>query len=76
MKKIGIFYAAKADKTSWVAEKIQKEFGTSAESVAIENAWQNDFEAYDNFIVGASTWFDGDCLLIGTSFCLNSAPCS
>ena len=27
MKKIGIFYAAKADKTSWVAEKIQKEFG-------------------------------------------------
>lgn len=24
MKKIGIFYAAKADKTSWVAEKIQK----------------------------------------------------
>ena len=55
MKKIGIFYAAKADKTSWVAEKIQKEFGTSAESVAIENAWQNDFEAYDNFIVGAST---------------------
>ncbi len=39
MKKIGIFYAAKADKTSWVAEKIQKEFGTSAESVAIENAF-------------------------------------
>ena len=60
MKKIGIFYAAKADKTSWVAEKIQKEFGTSAESVAIENAWQNDFEDYDNFIVGASTWFDGE----------------
>ena len=60
MKKIGIFYAAKADKTSWVAEKIQNAFGTSAESVAIENAWQNDFEAYDNFIVGASTWFDGE----------------
>ena len=60
MKKIGIFYAAKADKTSWVAEKIQKKFGASAESVAIENAWQNDFEAYDNFIVGASTWFDGE----------------
>ena len=60
MKKIGIFYAAKADKTSWVAEKIQKEFGTSAESVAIENAWQNDFEAYDYLIVGASTWFDGE----------------
>lgn len=23
MKKIGIFYAAKADKTSWVAEKVK-----------------------------------------------------
>ena len=26
MKKIGLFYATKADKTTWVAEKIQKEF--------------------------------------------------
>ena len=25
MKKIGLFYATKADKTTWVAEKIQKE---------------------------------------------------
>ena len=29
MKKIGLFYAAKAEKTSWVAERIQKEFGES-----------------------------------------------
>ena len=27
MKKIGLFYATKADRTTWVAEKIQKEFG-------------------------------------------------
>ena len=27
MKKIGLFYATKAERTSWVAEKIQKEFG-------------------------------------------------
>ena len=26
MKKIGLFYATKAERTSWVAEKIQKEF--------------------------------------------------
>ena len=32
MKKIGLFYATKADKTTWVAEKIQKEFGTKTES--------------------------------------------
>ena len=61
MKKIGLFYATKADKTTWVAEKIQKEFGKDKiEVVPIEQAWQNDFAAYDCFIVGASTWFDGE----------------
>ena len=61
MKKIGLFYAAKAGKTSWVAERIQKEFGEShIKVVPIEQAWQNDFAAYDCFIVGASTWFDGE----------------
>ena len=30
------------------------------EVVPIEQAWQNDFAAYDCFIVGASTWFDGE----------------
>ena len=48
MKKIGLFYATKADKTTWVAEKIQKEFGKDKiEVVPIEQAWQNDFAAYD-----------------------------
>lgn len=61
MKKIGLFYATKADKTTWVAEKIQKEFGKDRiEVVPIEQAWQNDFAAYDCLIVGASTWFDGE----------------
>ena len=61
MKKIGLFYATKAERTSWVAEKIQKEFGKEKiETVPIEQAWQNDFEAYDCFIIGASTWFDGE----------------
>ena len=56
MKKIGLFYATKAERTSWVAEKIQKEFGEDKiEVVPIEQAWQNDFAAYDCFIVGAST---------------------
>ena len=61
MKKIGLFYATKAERTSWVAEKIQKEFGKEKiETVPIEQAWQNDFAAYDCFIVGASTWLDGE----------------
>lgn len=60
MKKIALIYAAKADKTASVAEKIRKEFGDAIEVVSVENAWENDFEAYDNLIVGASTWFDGE----------------
>ena len=43
-----------------VAKKIQKELGDAVEVVSVENAWQNDFEAYDYLIVGASTWFDGE----------------
>ena len=46
MKKIGLFYATKAERTSWVAEKIQKEFGKEKiETVPIDQAWQNDFAA-------------------------------
>ena len=60
MKKIALIYAAKADKTGSVAEKIQKEFGDAVEVVSVEDAWNNDFEGYDKIIVGASTWFDGE----------------
>lgn len=61
MKKIGLFYATKTEKTSWVAEKIEKEFGKDKiDVIPIEQAWQNDFSAYDHFIVGASTWYDGE----------------
>ena len=60
MKKIALIYAANSDKTALVAKKIQKELGYAVEVVSVENAWQNDFEAYDYLIVGASTWFDGE----------------
>ncbi len=74
MKKIGLFYATKAERTSWVAEKIQKEFGEDKiEVVPIEQAWQNDFAAY----VTASLWvlplgLTGNFLLIGTNCCRSS----
>ena len=62
MKKIGLFYATKAERTSWVAEKIQKEFGEDKiEVVPIEQAWQNDFAG-----------LTGNFLLIGTNCCRNS----
>ena len=62
MKTIGLFYAMNAAKTSHIAEKIREDLGgvKVTEVVLIERAWQNDFQAYDNMIVGASTWFDGE----------------
>lgn len=62
MKTIGLFYAMNAAKTSHIAEKIREDLGgvKVIEVVLIEKAWQNDFQAYDNMIVGASTWFDGE----------------
>lgn len=61
MKKIGLFYAEKANKTSRIAKKIRETFGMKdVDLVSVEDAWQNDFEAYDDYIIGASTWFDGE----------------
>lgn len=60
MKKIGLFYGANADKTALVAEKIRKEFGSDITVIPVEHAWEQDFTGYENMIVGASTWFDGE----------------
>lgn len=60
MKKIGLFYCA-GKATSIIVEKIQAAFGNSTiELVPIETAQKSDFEAYDNMIMGVSTWFDGE----------------
>lgn len=72
MKKIGLFYATKADKTTWVAEKIQKEFGKDRiEVVPIEQAWQNDFAAYDCLIEVLRPGLTENFLPIGMSYCRN-----
>lgn len=61
MKKIGLFYAADAVKTSQIAKRIREALGAdNIEIITTEKAWDNDFESYDNLIVGASTWFDGE----------------
>ena len=41
-------------------EKGRKKQKKREEREREEKAWQNDFAAYDCFIVGASTWFDGE----------------
>ncbi len=61
MKKIGIFYSSESVKTAAVAQEIIKELGSDhVEFVPVEQAWKDDFEKYDNIIVGVSTWFDGE----------------
>ena len=61
MKKIGLFYSHSTVKTAQVAKKILQEFTESEiESVDLDAAWDDDFKKYDNFILGTSTWFDGE----------------
>lgn len=61
MKKIGLFYGTNTVKTAKIAKKIQEYFGNiKVDIIAIDEVTQNDFESYNNLILGASTWFDGE----------------
>ncbi len=62
MKKIGLFYATEASKnTSVIAQKIQKKFTKEIiDVISIEKAERQNFEHYENLILGVSTWFDGE----------------
>lgn len=61
MKKTGLFYSNKGTRTKQVAEDLKKLFGKAdIELIAIEEAWDKDFEKYSNLILGAATWFDGE----------------
>jgi len=61
MKRIGLFYGKGTVKTTLIAKKIQDAFGdVRIDLIAIEDAWQKDFEAFDCLIAGTSTWFDGE----------------
>ena len=61
MKKIGLFYGTSTVKTAKIAVKIKKAFGDEEiDIIPVEEAWTKDFESYDNYMVGAATWFDGE----------------
>lgn len=60
METIGLFYSA-GKATSVIVQKIVTEFGDSKiELIPIETVQKTDFEAYNNIIMGVSTWFDGE----------------
>ena len=61
MNKIGVFYSFRSIKTAKIAEKIIENFSKDkAEAVDVDHAWNKDFLAYDRFIFGVPTWFDGE----------------
>ncbi len=61
MKKVGIFYAINTKKTAQIGKQIQEAFGNSlANVIPIEESGIKDFENYENFVLGVSTWFDGE----------------
>ena len=61
MKKTGLIYSYSTVKTAQVAKKILKEFSDhEIEAVNLDDAWEDDFNKYDNLILGTSTWFDGE----------------
>lgn len=60
MKTIGLFYC-EGTATSVIVQKLKAAFGESQiELIPIETVQTGDFEAYDNIIMGVSTWFDGE----------------
>lgn len=61
MKKVGLFYGTKTVKTAAIAQKIYAAFSNvKLDLIPAEQAWEKDFLSYDNIIVGAATWFDGE----------------
>lgn len=60
MKTIGLFYCA-GKATSVIVQKLKTAFGNfKIELIPIETVKKSDFEAYNNIIMGVSTWFDGE----------------
>lgn len=60
-KRTAIFYSFHTQKSKKVAEKIIDAWGKSnIEAVNAEEIGKETFEKYDNFILSAPTWFDGE----------------
>lgn len=61
MKAIGLFYSYNSNKTRKIGEKIAESFsGREVETINAETVTENDFERFDNLILGVPTWFDGE----------------
>ncbi|HER08639.1 MAG TPA: flavodoxin [Bacteroides sp.] len=61
MKKTAIIYSFNTKKTAKIAERIKEAFNDDqVEMVNAEDITEEKFLAYDQIIMGVSTWFDGE----------------
>ena len=60
MKKTAIVYSFNSQKSKKVAEKMMDAFGSGIEAINAEELTKKVFEKFDNFILSAPTWFDGE----------------
>ena len=60
MGKTAIIYSFNTQKSQKVAEKIVAAYGDNIEAVNAEELTKATFENYNNFILSAPTWFDGE----------------
>ena len=61
MKKIVIFYGSTTGRTEGVAEKIAEKLGVPSSNVySASDIKKVDIASYDVFILGSSTWGDGE----------------
>ena len=60
MKKTAIVYSFNSQKSKKVAEKVMDAFGSGIEAINAEELTKKVFEKFDNFILSAPTWFDGE----------------
>jgi flavodoxin I len=61
MQKIGLFYSFNTKNTSKAAKIILESFDKNEiQAHNIEETNEEEFSAYDNYILGVPTWFDGE----------------
>lgn len=60
MKKTIILFGSTTGNTEEAAGMIQEQLGSDVEMKNVDSAEASDFENYDNFILGTSTWGAGD----------------
>lgn len=61
MKKIGVFYSFGSNKTAKAAEQIIESLGKdNVAAIDVTQATEADFKAYDKFVFGVPTWYDGE----------------